>query len=233
MKRLAVVLAAALSTAGCFHGECNRSVTVDWPGFRLADGSTTQSCTTAGVSTIDVWVNDAYAATFDCNGPAGEVGLARGDNLVTVEARDAGGVIRLRDEVSVAGSGCGNLGVVDARPAEGRVNVDYLLPNGACYSNTIPSFIWVYVRDEIANEIAADSSAAPESSNVCGVNTSLSFFLAAGNYSLLRTQEMIRAATPGTYSTVGADCTAYGFTVTPAGTAIVQPHIADANASCP
>lgn len=228
MKRLALVLvlAAAVPATGC-HGECARSVTVDWPSFRLVGGDTS-SCVDAGVRTIDVWVNDAYVATFDCNGPAGEVGVARGANLVTVEARDASDVIRLRDEVQVSGSGCGNLGVVDARPAEGRVDVNYQLPApGTCVAPG-PSYMWVYVRDEIANEIAADSAAFPTQYQ-CG--SAISFRLAAGDYTLLRTQEMVPSG--GGYATVGADCAHHPFTVSPGGAVGVPATLLDASSSCP
>lgn len=231
MKRLAIVLAAVLPATGCFWGECSRTVTVDWASFRLADDTVTSSCQAAGVSTIDVWVNSAFAGAFDCNGPAAPVRLARGSNLVTVEGRDSGDVIRYRDEFTLDGDHCGDLGVVDAQPGEGRISVSYgFAPVNQCYTPG-PSFIWVYVVDDIANEIAADSSAAPESGNVCGVNHPLTFRVAAGEYTLLRTQEMIRSG--GGYATVGRDCNPYALQVAAAATTPVSAVLADAAVSCP
>lgn len=231
MKRLAVVLAAVLPLSGCFWGECSRTVTVDWTSFRLADNTVTSSCQAAGVSTIDVWVNSAFAGAFACTGPAAGVRLGSGSNLVTVEGRDAGGVIRYRDEFTVDGGHCGDVGVVEAQPGEGRISVSYTFaPVNACFDPG-PSFIWVYVLDDIANEVAADSSAAPESGNVCGVNFPFTFRVAAGEYTLLRTQEMIRSG--GGYATVARDCTPYALQVSPAATTPVSAVLADASVSCP
>jgi hypothetical protein len=235
MKRLAIVLAAILPVTGCFYETCHPSVTVDWPSFLLADGSTT-GCGGAGVTTIDVWVNDGLAGSFACNGPAASV-RAAGADVITVEGRDSTNVIRYRDWFTVGADGCGNLGTVDAQPAEGTVDVSYQMPGNACYP-TGPSFVWVYVHDDISNEIAADSSAAPEIGDVCPTNFPLTFRLPIGDYTLLHTYEMIRAAQPGTYAVVARDCNARGFSVRNPGTppiahASVSPVLVEASAACP
>jgi hypothetical protein len=232
MKRLAIVLAAILPVTGCFSGTCHPTVTVDWPSFLLADGSTT-GCGGAGVSTIDVWVNNSLAGSFACNGPPAAVHAA-GADVITVEARDSTNVIRYRDWFTVGSDGCGNLGTANAQPAEGTVDVNYTFsPTNACYSPG-PSFVWVYVHDDIANEIAADSSAAPEVGDVCGVNAPLTFRLPVGDYTLAHAHEMIRGG-GGTYAVVGRDCNARGFSVTnpPTTHATVSPVLVDASATCP
>lgn len=230
MKRLALAVVAALSGTGCFYGDCDRSVTVDW-SFQDADGRVTASCTTAGVRDIDILVNGARVGTFDCQGPAVAVALGRGGNRVTVEARDASRAILYRDDRNVDASSCGHQGVLDAVPSEGRVLLGYTFsPMNACVSPG-PSFIWVLVRDDLTGEVAADSAAAPEAGNVCGVNFPLTFRLAAGAYTLVSTEEVVRNGTfPETYSTVGRDCRDYAFDVRPAAETGLAPVLVDGGA---
>jgi hypothetical protein len=237
MKRLAPILAAAVLGTGCIVASeppppppCAPFVTVDWQ-FQLASGSVTTSCSTAGVSFVDVWSNGALVGSFDCLGPAGTVSLAPGANAMEVEGLDAAGAILYRDRFTLATAGCGAQAPVLAQPAEGRVTVAYAFtPVNQCFSPG-PSFLWVKVHDDVAGVIAADSAVAPEQ-YVCP--NALTFRLAAGDYTLLKTEERVRLGTvPQTYGTVARDCTALPFSVAPATPSTLNVALVDSSVSCP
>lgn len=158
MKRLALVLAAtAVLGTGCYVDgrTCSPSVTLEWDShFTTADGAVVGcSSSSADVRTIDVWVNDQFAAQFDCFAARGTVAVPSGSSLVTVEGVDVSGRIIYRDDFSVDGGGCGNQ-LVATRPAEGRVNLDYSVSSEPPCANG-PCFVWFSVFDNIAGEVAA------------------------------------------------------------------------------
>jgi hypothetical protein len=252
MNRLALALSLALVGPGCIvtndtnpppQPPCNPSAVIDWRyqggssgGFVDATNSILATCAAAGVTTVEVWVNGAKNV-FGCGSGPGVVALAPGANDVVVEGLDvpssSGGIILYRDRFPIDAITCGNEGVFVAQPAEGRVTVAYTFsPVNSCYSPG-PSFVWVRVWDDLAGVVAADSASAPEASDTCGVDFPLSFRLAAGSYTLLSTEEVIRGAAPGTYVPKAANCANASFTVGAGLTTPLSRVLADANAFCP
>jgi hypothetical protein len=234
MSRLALVLAAALAGTGCYSSTqpCVPSASVGWQ-FRNADGAVTTSCGVAGVTSVDVWSNGVLVGSFPCTASAGVVALAPGANSMEVEGLDGAGTILYRDRLSVGTVGCGAQAPILAEPAEGRLTVSYTFsPVNSCFTPG-PSFIWVRVSDDIAGVIAADSAAAPETSNTCGVNFPLSLRLAAGSYTLLSTEEVVRGAAVGTYVPKAANCSHASFPVDAAATTPLSPVLVDTAAFCP
>ncbi len=228
MKRLALVLAAALLGTGCIaDNTCDRTLTLGWD-FETADGAVV-GCSRSNNPTIvavDVFANGQGVGSFNCLDGQGTVFVPGGSNLVTVEGVDSTSAIQYRDEFTIDGV-CGDQAIA-TRPSEGRVSVAYSFsPVNVCV--TPPSFIWVNVRDDIAAVTAVDSAAAPELF-VC--SQPVSFRLASGNYTLLKTEERIPAG-GGTYSTVARDCTDYAFAVSAAATTTVSPVLVDSTFACP
>lgn len=233
MKRLALILSAAAAVLGTGCGAspapCTSSVTVDWShGFQLFDG-TIGDCTAAGVSQVDVFINNDpnAAASFACaQGAAQAVAVPAGTNLYTVEGIDGSGRIAFRDQVSV-GSVCGNQNV-QVQPSEGTLVLDYSFsPTNACYA-TQPTYIWSEVWDNVANQAAFVDASTRGASPVCTTTgTAPSFLLPAGSYTLMGVNEW-----SPTYGIVGADCTHASFAINGAGTATQTPVLVDSNQAC-
>jgi hypothetical protein len=252
MNRLALILAAAFAGTGCIvtaeptpPPPCTPSAFVDWSyqggssgGFVDATNTLRTTCAAAGVSTVEVYVGGTQVAALACSSAPALVPLAPGANDVIVEGLDApsssGGTILYRDRLAIDATTCGSQGSLVAQPAEGFVTVSYQLPSNQCVSPG-PSFIWVRVRDDIAGVIAADSASAPETTNTCGVNFPLQFRLAAGSYTLLSTEEVVRTnpAVFGNYTPVGRNCTPGAFPVSAGTTTNVIPALVDATTFCP
>ncbi len=234
MKRLALVLAAALLGTGCIDNTCDRFVTFDWTGgFRNANGGVVfcgggGSTSAPPILFVDVWVNGQGPASFACSDLGGTVLVPGGTNTFDVEAVDGSNAIIFRDTFNLSAA-CGNQGAL-TMPGEGRVSVNYSLPApGTCVSPG-PSFIWVKVQDDIAGVVAADSATAPEQFT-CG--SAVSFLLADGNYTLFHTQEMVRdPVVVGAYDVVGRDCTQFPFSVAAALTTTVSPALVDSTVAC-
>jgi hypothetical protein len=158
MNRLALVLAAATLGTGCVvvdHDDCDAStITLSWSGagFQRFDGTAT-GCVGAGVTDVDVFMNDAFVATFACaDGGAVITRVPSGTHALTVEGIDAArGVVAYRDEFTVQTDGCGNRSA-GVTMAEGSVNLDYQALAG-CTSS--PCFLWFSIHDDVANATAA------------------------------------------------------------------------------
>jgi hypothetical protein len=225
MMRLALVLAAAVFGTGCVfvHDDddnCARSVTVDW-AFQTAEGAVIADCATAGVRDIDVWVNGALQATFDCFGPPGTVPVARGANVVTVEGIDTLARIAYRAEVPVPASSCGNQGTIATQPAEGFVVADYSFsPVNACAGST---FITLLVHDDVAVQ-----TAFLEPGVACDVVAAAPRYrLPVGSFTLLGIEEVTSLG-----ATVAADCTDRPFEIGASATTTVQPVLLDSSVAC-
>jgi hypothetical protein len=247
MKRFALALAAASLGIGCSAPPCNPTASIDWSyqggagGFRDSTNAIRQTCSAAGVTVVEVWVNGGLAGGFDCfAAPPATIPLLSGANDVTVEGLNApsasGGVILFRDQLAIDATSCGFQGTYVAQPAEGLVNVSYAFtPNNLCYSPS--SYVWIRVWDNIAGVWAADSSSAPTSNDACvvpsGPTNPLSFSLAAGDYTLVATEEMIWNG--ASWIEVGKDCTHYDVPVAGGAPTTTSPLLVDdpANVRCP
>jgi hypothetical protein len=202
MKRLALVLAAAVLGTGCNHDDCDPTVTLQWD-FRTADGAVV-GCSTvdADIRFVDVFVDDLPAASFDCGAGSGSIRLARGSSLFTVEGVDVTGRIIYRDEFVVDAGRCGNQ-LVATRPAEGRVNLDYGTTLQTVPANT---FVWFSVFDNIAGQVATELAEDVPLFN--DYPRDLVFRLPAGSY----TVDFMELRSGG--APVRRACTAPTFTVT-------------------
>jgi len=205
MNRLLVALvAASLLGTGCVSSDtCDaRTVSIGWPSFLLANGSVVTSCAQAGISTIDVFMDNAGVGTFNCtDGGVNVTGVLNdGDHIFDVEGFDSvSGSLALRDSFTVGNGNCAAQ-VVNAQPSEGTFVLSYNFNPNLCTSAT-NSFIWFTIHDDIANEtIAFDGSHAPQT-YTCGNGSTttpvpISFALASGNYTLQRTEEVLYPAPP-------------------------------------
>ncbi len=155
MKRLALVLAAAVLGSGCIwmtDDMCDRTVTLEWD-FRTADGAVVScSSATAAIDTVEVWIDSRFAGAFSCFDGRGSVSVGSGSHLVTVEAYE--GASRVYRDEFTASATCGNQ-IFATRPAEGRVNLDYAVASTPAVCGTGPCFLWFSVWDDIAQEPAA------------------------------------------------------------------------------
>ncbi len=233
MKRLALVLAAAVLGTGCFVDDhttttCPRTLTLGWD-FRTADGAIAGcSSASATVPYVDVFANDQPVGSFDCFAYGGTVSVPGGSSLITVEGVDGSNRIVYRDEFTIDASACGDQAVA-ARPAEGRVNLDYTAQsappcaNGACY-------LWFSVRDDITGLVAAtvDAATVPTTFPYPG---DVVFRLPAGPYTV-QWMDIVS----GGLSELGS-CTSPTFTVSP-GASFGEQQIVPASpvslqTSCP
>lgn len=221
MRRLALLLAAAsFAGTGCVVSDtCDGgTLTVEWPSFLLANGDVTSSCTAAGVSYVDVYLDGKpVQARFSCaDGGAVIAGVQSTSQLVTVEALDASGAIVLRDEQQVGTDRCGDR-LARFQPAEGALTLDYhFTPSDVCTAGA--SYIWFSVYDEIVGDVAAR---ADESANTtlysCSTAASyplpvpITFRLPAGSYTLERIEEAVPSG--GVYVVNGSYCSPIRFPV--------------------
>jgi hypothetical protein len=202
-------------------------VSIGWPSFQLANGNVTSSCLTAGVSNVDIFMDDTRVTTVPCGGGGVNVtGVTDNSHLFTVEALDSGtGNIALRDEVTVTNSDCTDL-VVDTQPSEGTFNLAYSFsPVNVCNS---PSYIWFSIRDLISGDIiAVDDTHGDPQQYACGV--SITFPLPWGSYTLQRTEEVVY---PGP-AISAKNCTPAPFTISGATTKDVGAVMLDSTTFCP
>jgi hypothetical protein len=241
MRRLALLLAASVLGTGCIvshDNTCTSTVSIGWPTFLLANGAQTPSCTAAGVSFVDVFMDDLPVGEFDCaQGGVSVLDVPSGTHRFTVEGLDApaasGGVILLRDERIVTSSACGEQ-IVTSTPAEGTLVIDYsFASSNVCNPG---SLMWFSVFDEIAGKVAA---VADETANTtsfrCGIDA-ISFVLPAGAYTLDRIEEVTPTPPPnGPLVPTANNCSPTTFTVEPVTVTSVPVVLADSisNTLCP
>jgi hypothetical protein len=228
MKRLALVLAAALLQTGCLWDgdECDRTATVDWTGFVLAEGGAPVGCAAAGVSDVDIWVNNGFWGTFACGGPPATVSLARGTNFVTVEGI-AAGQIAYRHTVSVDATSCGDRGIVATQPGEGFFEVDYAFaPANACFAPG-PTYMWLMVFDDVAGQTAFVETATTPFQECTVTAAAPRYRLPEGSFTLFGIEEVSVSL-----GTVGADCTDRPFDMGAGAVTTVQPILVDSSQQC-
>jgi hypothetical protein len=230
MKRLFVLLAASTMGTGCVVSDtCDfRTVSIGWPSFELANGSITTSCLTAGVNTVDVYMDGDLVGNLACGaGGVNVVDVPAGHHTFTVEGLD-GSTIALRDEFGTSGNGCGTL-VVDTQPAEGTFELAYsFTPSNVC--TTGGSYIWFAVRDDVLGSVTAgvDETSADPSFYLCG--DAIRFALPKGPYTLLRTEEVTYN---GAYHAAAVNCSPNPFDIFAGTDSVVSSAMADSAALCP
>jgi hypothetical protein len=233
MKRLALLLAAvSVLGTGCYvsnRAPCTGSVTVDWSGGFLGSDGVTRACGAAGVTWVDLFINNDpnTAARVACTSlAAAAVDLPSGQNLLTVEGVETSGRIAYRAERTVAGA-CGDQQVA-VTPAEGVLAVDYSFsPTNTCYA-TQPTYIWVKVRDDIANQTAFVDTGTGGLNLCTTTGAAPTYRLPAGNYTLLGVNEY-STVLPGI---VGADCSHPAFVIAGAATTTATPVLVDSSQAC-
>jgi hypothetical protein len=239
MKRLALVLAAALMGTGCIVMDdhldaCTGTVSLDWD-FQRWDGSVPtgtvgQVCIAAGVAYVDVFMDGALVDRFNCSdGGVVVTGVSSGQYVFTVEGLDATAAILYRDEVGVDARRCVDP-LVHARPSQGTVVVDYSLPGNACYGG--PTYMSLQVWDDAAGQVAFFEP--PTSGDACTTVAASKpeYVLPAGAFTLDWIHEMLDVG-GGAYTVKRRDCTNRGFVVPPGGTGAVYPVLVGAVAACP
>jgi hypothetical protein len=230
MKRLFVLLAVSTMGTGCVVSDtCDfRTVSIGWPSFELADGGVTTSCLTAGVNSVDVYMDGDLVGNLACTaGGVNVLDVPAGSHTFTVEALD-GSTIVLRDEFSTSGNGCGTL-VVDTQPAEGTFELAYsFTPSNVC--TTGGSYIWFAVRDDVLGQVTAgvDENSSDPSFYLCG--DTIRFALPKGPYTLLRAEE---ATYNGTYHAAAVNCSPKAFDIFAATKSVVATALADSASFCP
>ncbi len=223
MKRLALAIAATVLGSGCIvtSDHCDRTITTDWAFTYWSDAGAgawvmNAGCASAGVSTVDVWMNGQFVDNLPClSGGITITGVPRGTHTIDVEGLASNGAILYRDSFSVSADSCGDHSV-PASPAEGFMNVDYTAAGG-CTSS--PCFLWLSVHDDIANQLAVAYSASGGATTFQYPNDVV-LRLAAGTYSL----DWMQLVSSGTE--VARACVLPTFQVAGAQTSLLSPAVA-------
>ncbi len=237
MRRLALLLATTFLGTGCIvhDDDCNGggTLTVEWPQFRLADGSSTARCDVAGVAYVDVYMNSQLVQSFGCaDGGAVITQVESGSYLLTVEGVDASGRILLRDEVEVAADRCGDR-LIQVSPSEGTLELAYAFSNGGTCITPGPSYLWFSVFDAAVGaptvQIDESSPLGDQVLYACGDQRGIVFALPSGAYDL---DWMEERQYPGFFVT-GANCSRASFSVAPGQRTVLATTLGDAMAACP
>ena len=162
MKRIAFAAAtAALLGTGCISSTttppppCDPTLSVSW-AFQLYDGSPPTGCAGAGVTWVDVYVDNAFVVTSPCGDGGATIAVSPGTHSVLLEGIDSANRIAYRDSLgAVSTNGCGDR-LLTMTPAEGSANLNYAAPGG-CTSS--PCYLWFSVYDDLAGQPAAAISA--------------------------------------------------------------------------
>lgn len=236
MRRLALLLATSVMGAGCYSSSdyypppgCDpTTITVRWPSFQLANGAVTSSCGVAGVSSVEVFLNDVSVQRLACGaGGLTITGVTPGQNIVTVEGLDGAGTILLRDDLTVPVATCGDT-LVDTQPAEGLFNLAYYFtPVNQCSPG---SYIWFSVHDQLANVTAAVADET-NSTTAYACPATISFPLPVGRYTLQRVEEVVPAG--ASWAATATNCTATTFDVVGARASDVNVPLRDSTVFCP
>src|SRR5512138_1156955 len=249
MKRLALSLAALVVGSGCIVSDthpvaCDRNVTVEWPQFLAADGttypSTVDGCARAAIVAVDVFLDDALVDRFACSdGGVTITGVPSGSHTITVEGIEAGSRIAFRDDFVDSATTCGDR-LVQAEPAEGFLDLQYSFGGGTCIGTVAnPSYIWFSVYDQLAGQVTAEVGPASHLSDQprykCGsppVRPVLP--LPAGPYTVRWVEETVLNQDGQTFTVTARNCapTPTSTSVTGATTTPFPVALADSNVAC-
>ncbi|MGC3997913.1 MAG: hypothetical protein QM767_10630 [Anaeromyxobacter sp.] len=231
MKRLATLIAATVLGSGCIVSDttepCDSSITIQWPNFRLAEGTITggsmaAQCAQAGVDFVNVYfdgapVLDGNGNPYDflcSDGGAFIYGVYPGTHLVTVEGIDTTGWIVNRGEFSYGAPTCGSP-VQNVQPGEGFVSVGYAFaPDNVCWSDH--SYMWFALYDETVGattvSIDTNNTDLEKRSYLCGDPAGIVFRMPQGGYTMQRMEEWDRVGS-NAYTVTGKNCTDQHFDV--------------------
>jgi len=232
MNRLVLLLALAATGTGCVVSDtCDQTVSLGWPSFQLANGAVTPSCATAGVASVDVWMDgNGFVGNFACNAGGVDVtSVHSGSHLFTVEGLDASNNVVLRDEIYAGAGVCNATVIADTEPAEGTFNLAYSFsPSNVC--TTGGSWIWFSVYDKILGKVTAavDEASANPALYVCG--STISFVLPKGDFTLQRTEEVTYN---GQYHASAVNCAGADFSIAGAAVTDVPAVMVDSTTFCP
>lgn len=244
MNRLALLLAASVLGTGCIvSNDCTtREVDVVWANSFDDSGATGRGCASAGVTRVDVFVNDSPqpVASVPCTDGGATLSFASGGNYqLTTEGVDGAGVIQYRDDRTISSSTCG-IQQVDVRPSAGTVNLNYAFNSGtSCFSAN--SYMWFGVFDTIARTVAAkvDETSAIPTQFACGPDVAFSIPSGAlqvpsGWYRLDFMQEVEHTASVQTpFVERARSCTVPVFNIAPQQTTTVDVTLYDTGTVCP
>lgn len=239
MRRLALLLATSVLGAGCYSSNdggyyvpppgCDPvTITARWPSFKLVNGAVTSSCGVAGVSSVEVFLNDVSVQRLACGaGGLTITGVTPGQNIVTVEGLDSAGTILLRDDLTVTAASCGDT-LVDTQPAEGLFDLNYYFtPVNQCSPG---SYIWFSVHDQLANVTAALVDETHSTTSYACPAT-ISFPLPVGRYTIQRVEEVVPAG--ASWAATATNCSPTTFDIAGALSSTVTVPLTDSNVFCP
>ncbi len=213
-RLLALAVVVSTLATGCEETCDVRTVSVGWPTFNRADGVVTSSCSTAGASFIDVFIDGQFVTREDCTFGFVDISVFSGHHVWTVEGLNRQNQIVLRDSFVTDGDHCGTL-FVDTQPAAGLVDLQYLFfqggaplpqPQQVCAPD---SLLWLSIFDQTANDLAVlvDRNSSP-TAFPCGGPLVLP--LPIGDFTL----DFMEERGPGPdFALESADCTPHTFTV--------------------
>jgi hypothetical protein len=153
MRHLLLALPLLGLTAACGQPCAAPSLTVSWR-FDLPDGTRGATCATAGVATVDLWIDGnptPAGAGMACEqGAATFAGLAAGNHVLTIQGRSASGALLYQAWGQAAMDGCGETRTTMA-PGAGYLRIGYATSTGLCWAAGDPlqsnGFIWYQVND--------------------------------------------------------------------------------------
>ncbi len=185
MNRALLLLPLAAFATGCYVAPpCDQVANVYWT-FTVPGLNALQSCSQAGVNSVDVFVDGSLVDTVPCRGPAADgiqlVGFASGTHLLQLDVYE-GSTRRYQLDANISFGGCSSSYDVVATGVAGNLDLSYLFqPVQTCLPN---SYVWYQLRD------AANTSfdVAPVSTTYAcgGVQPIGPLDLPAGVYTLSR-----------------------------------------------
>ncbi len=234
MKRIIPALAAVVLGSGCVvtADPCDGTLTVDWQQFRDANNAVWSYCYSAGVSTVDVYVDGAAPYSVPCTDYSMVIPAAEGTHSVVVEGLDAGGYILYRDSFPSASVACNMDTPVNSTPSEGYFDIAYTVTSGTCSSYS-PSYVWFSIHDWTTQNTTWNSvgsgSSDPAYYGMCSYYGDLLLRLPAGSYTLDGVQEM---GWSSGYYLARSDCTYRDFDVSGGYTTTRYPMLSTLGAYC-
>lgn len=227
MNRALLLLPMAALASGCYVAPpCDPVANVYWT-FTVPGLNGLMTCADAGVTSVDIFVDNALVETVPCQGPAADgiqlVGFDRGTHLLQLDVYDRNDVRRYQYDGNINLSGCTSTFDVVGSGVAGDLDLTYLFqPAQNCLTG---SYAWYQLRDASGGNF----DVAPISTqNACGVQPIGPLALPAGVYTLSRFEVGVISGTGWTpdYNACGA------LTFLHAGPGSLSTTLVPATASC-